>query len=75
MPLTDTAVRNTKAKDKPFKLSDEKGLYLPVSAAGKVIRFMEKDVFPWLGNRPIKDITVPDLLQVLRQVENVVHWN
>ena len=28
MPLTDTAIRNAKAKKKPYKLSDEKGLYL-----------------------------------------------
>ena len=35
MPLTDTAIRNAKAKDKPYKLSDEKGLYLLINKAGK----------------------------------------
>lgn len=39
MPLTDTAIRNAKAKDKPYKLSDEKGLYLLINKAGKYFRF------------------------------------
>lgn len=39
MPLTDTAIRNAKAKKKPYKLSDEKGLYLLVNKAGKYFRF------------------------------------
>ncbi len=28
MPLTDAAVRNAKPAERPFKLSDEKGLFL-----------------------------------------------
>ena len=31
---------------------------------------LEKNVFPWLGTRPIGDITPPELLKVLRKVEN-----
>jgi hypothetical protein len=27
VPLTDTAIRNAKAKGRPFKLSDKKGRY------------------------------------------------
>ena len=27
MPLTDTAIRNAKPKDKQYRLSDERGLY------------------------------------------------
>jgi integrase len=34
MPLTDTAVRNTKARDKAFKLSDSGGLFLLVQPNG-----------------------------------------
>lgn len=34
MPLTDTAVRNAKGKDKPYKLSDERGLFLLVNPNG-----------------------------------------
>jgi integrase len=34
-----------------------------------VIRRLERDVFPWLGDRAITEITAPELLAVLRQVE------
>lgn len=34
MPLTDTKVRNAKAQAKPYKLADEKGLFLLVTPAG-----------------------------------------
>jgi integrase len=34
MPLTDTAVRNAKSREKPYKLSDEKGLYVQVNPNG-----------------------------------------
>lgn len=30
---------------------------------------LEKDVFPWLGQRPISEITPPELLLVLRRIE------
>lgn len=155
MPLTAIAVRNAKAKDKPYKLADEKGLYLLVTRAGKywrfdyrfagkrktlalgvcpdvslsdarekrdtarkllangidpgenrkvtkaaqadraansfetvarewfakqsptwtrshgdkIIRRLERDIFPWLGDQPIGDITAPDLLKQLRRIE------
>ena len=156
MSLTDTAIRNAKPKDKQYKLSDEKGLYLLVKKAGKyfrldyrfagkrktlaigvypdvtlaeareqrdearkliqkgvdpsqhkrdtknmlqkiaandfetiarewfekkrpawaerhaytVIRRLELNIFPWLGNRPIKLIAAPELLEVLRKIES-----
>ena len=31
---------------------------------------LEKNVFPWIGNRPIKEITAPDVLAVLRRLES-----
>ena len=34
MPLTDTAIRNAKPKDKPYKISDSQGLYLLVNPRG-----------------------------------------
>ena len=34
MALTDIVLRNAKPKDKPFKLADEKGLYLLVTPSG-----------------------------------------
>ncbi|HTF94717.1 MAG TPA: integrase arm-type DNA-binding domain-containing protein [Cellvibrio sp.] len=35
----------------------------------RLIRLLEKDLFPYLGNRPIHEIKPPELLQVLRRVE------
>lgn len=156
MPLTDTALRNAKAAEKPYKLGDANGLYLLVNSTGKywrinyrfggkqktlalgvyplitlasarqrcnearkqlandidpalfkavkkqakqqasentfeavarewyskklpgwapataskVKRYLEKDIFPWLGNRPIKDLGAPDLLATVRRVES-----
>lgn len=35
----------------------------------KVLRRLERDVFPWLGGRPIAGITAPELLAVLRRIE------
>ena len=34
-----------------------------------VIGRLERDIFPWLGDRPIAEITAPELLAVIRQVE------
>ncbi len=39
MPLTNTAIRKTKPREKQYKLSDEKGMYLLVNRAGKYFRF------------------------------------
>lgn len=38
MPLSDPAIKKAKAADKPYKLTDEKGLYLLVSPTGKYWR-------------------------------------
>jgi hypothetical protein len=34
MPLTDTAIKNAKPKEKDYKLSDENGMHLLVTKAG-----------------------------------------
>ncbi|MDR5755597.1 phage integrase central domain-containing protein [Caballeronia sp. LZ035] len=39
------------------------------SHADKVIARLENDVLPWLGGRPISEITPPEILAVLRRVE------
>ncbi|HHJ20839.1 MAG TPA: DUF4102 domain-containing protein [Gammaproteobacteria bacterium] len=36
----------------------------------KIKRRMEKDLFPFIGNRPINEITPPELLAVLRKIED-----
>src|SRR5208282_1175761 len=38
--------------------------------ADKLLRCLERDVFPWIGTRPIKEIKAPELLTVLRRVES-----
>ena len=40
------------------------------SHSSKIIRRLERDVFPWLGERDINEIRAPELLVVLRRVEN-----
>lgn len=157
MPLSDIKIKQAKPREKTYKLSDERGLYLEVAPAGgkwwrlkyrydgkekrlslgvypdvslamarerrdnarkqladgidpsshrkatklaraesnsntfevvsrewfekwksnlakshidKVIRRLERDVFPWLGSRPIADIKAPELLTVLRRIES-----
>lgn len=39
------------------------------SHSEKIIRRLERDLFPWLGARPIASIAAPDLLGVLRRIE------
>ena len=34
-----------------------------------VVSRLERDLLPWLGNRPITEITPPEILQVLRRIE------
>ena len=41
-----------------------------VSHRGDVLRRLERDAFPWLGGRPIGEITAPELLTVLRRIES-----
>ena len=157
MPLTDIKIKQAKPKGKPYKLADERGLYIEVAPSGgkwwrfkyryegkekrislgtypdillavarvrrdearklvaqgvdpsenrkavklakvdaanncfevvarewhkkqlatwspshadKVIRRLERDVFPWIGAKPFSDIKAPELLKVLRRIEN-----
>lgn len=158
MTLSDTAIRKAKPTDKPFKLADEKGLFLLVtptgggkwwrlkyryggkekqlslgtypevslkeartrrdrarelladgidpgehrkeqrvakaertannfeavarewfakhspnwakSHSGKIIARLEADIFPWLGEKPVAEITAPMVLSCLRRIES-----
>ncbi|MBM4262993.1 MAG: DUF4102 domain-containing protein [Deltaproteobacteria bacterium] len=36
----------------------------------RILRRLENDIFPWLGKRPIAEIKAPELLTVLRRIEN-----
>ncbi|MCG9054666.1 tyrosine-type recombinase/integrase [Laribacter hongkongensis] len=49
------------------------GKFLPTwttSHADKIMRRFERDVFPWLGSRPVAEIDAPALLAVLRRIES-----
>lgn len=37
--------------------------------ADKVIRRLERDLFPWIGARPVSEIEAPELLQHLERIE------
>ncbi|MBI3523833.1 MAG: integrase arm-type DNA-binding domain-containing protein [Betaproteobacteria bacterium] len=39
------------------------------STKGKLLKYLESDVFPILGKRPIADLAAPDLLKVIHRIE------
>ena len=39
------------------------------SHAARILRRLEKDIFPWLGKKQIKTIDPPELLSVIRRIE------
>jgi integrase len=39
------------------------------SHSSKMIARLEKDIFPWIGNRPISEIAAPMLLATIRRIE------
>ncbi len=48
------------------------GKYSPTWAehhGDRIIRRLERDVFPWIGGRPIAEVTAPELLAALRRIE------
>lgn len=49
-----------------FKLNEPK--WAP-NHADKIIDRLERDVFPWIGRRPVSEVSAPELLVVLRRIE------
>lgn len=39
--------------------------------ANKIIRRLELYIFPWIGSRPISEITAPEVLRALRRIEGL----
>lgn len=37
--------------------------------ATRIIRRFENNIFPWVGSKPIADVTAPELLSVVRRIE------
>lgn len=40
------------------------------SHGDRIIRRLERDVFPWMGDRPVSEIKAPELLACLRRIED-----
>lgn len=38
--------------------------------SSKIIARLENDIFPWIGSRPIADISAPELLSPIRRIES-----
>jgi integrase len=37
--------------------------------AVKIIERLKRDIFPWIGSKPVADLTAPEVLTVLRRIE------
>jgi integrase len=66
--------RNTKANNSFEAVAREwhskKSVAWDKKNAWIIMRRLETDIFPKIGNRPISEITAPELLQVLRMIES-----
>jgi integrase len=40
------------------------------SHGDRIVRLFERDIFPWIGGRPVADIIAPDVLAVVRRIES-----
>jgi integrase len=40
------------------------------SHSDRILRRLERDIFPWIGARPVDEIKAPELLDVLRRIED-----
>lgn len=38
--------------------------------AARILRQFELDMFPWIGKKPVADLTAPDLLSAVRRIES-----
>jgi integrase len=49
---------------------DERKDYVTAGSWGKTKARFEKDVFPWIGKRPVAEIDAPELLTVLKRIDS-----
>ena len=38
--------------------------------AERILRRFDRDLFPWIGGKPVAEVTAPELLAVVRRIEN-----
>lgn len=60
-------LRTFEAIARAWHMNREEGL--DAAHAKRVLNRMERDVFPAIGDRPIKEISAPEILEVIRAVE------
>lgn len=65
--ITDRAANSFEAVAREWFASFSKAWVK--SHSDKIIRRLEHNVFPWMGGRPVAEITARELLSVLRKVE------
>lgn len=66
-----TLLENT---ENTFKAVAEEWIRLNASKwstgnGNKISRLFERDIYPWIGDQPVKGITAPELLKVCRRIE------
>jgi integrase len=67
--LTRHAPEGVTFKDAALEWHKTKQAGWSATHADRTIRQLERDLFPWLGNRPIKEITGNEILAALRKIE------
>jgi integrase len=40
------------------------------SHADRILRRLERDIFPWIGRRPVAEITTPEILALLKRIQS-----
>ena len=50
-------------------LANQMPVWAP-SHGSRILARFERDIFPWLGGRPVADVTPPELLSTVRRIEN-----
>jgi len=48
--------------------SNQEAVWAPAHAE-KVINRLKNNVFPWIGQKPVSEITAPDVLAIVRRIE------
>ncbi len=74
-PLTETEVKNAKPKEKEYRLSDGQGLFevkkdsVTPDYATDIWRSLKLHIFAHLADMPIKNITAPLVIELLKPIE------
>jgi integrase len=82
--LTDAKLKALKPKEKPYKVTDGKGLYVVVSPAGSITfrldyrlnstismrkSILDRDILPVFGNRRLEEITTKQVMDLCEKIK------